>query len=82
MSDKFFFNGSQDARQDHVGSAYQTNAGSNVGSKKYPLPLVDPDSAAATAPLLSFATLLVSTYLKVNTPSSSEALPMVFFSSR
>ena len=31
MSDKFFFNGRQDARQDHVGSAYQTNAGSNGG---------------------------------------------------
>ena len=40
MSDKFFFNGSQDARQDHVGSAYQTNAGSNGGSEKYPLTLV------------------------------------------
>lgn len=40
MSDKFFFNGRQDARQDHVGSAYQTNAGRNGGSKKYPLALV------------------------------------------
>ena len=40
MSDKFFFNGRQDSRQDHVGRAYQTNAGSNVGSEKYPLELV------------------------------------------
>ena len=40
MSDKFFFNGRQDARQDHAGGAYQTNAGSNGGSEKYPLALV------------------------------------------
>jgi SWIM/SEC-C metal-binding protein len=40
MSDKFFFNGRQDSRQDHVGVAYQTNAGSNGGSEKYPLALV------------------------------------------
>ena len=40
MSDKFFFNGRQDSRQDHVGGAYQTNAGSNGGSEKYPLALV------------------------------------------
>ena len=40
MSDKFFFKGRQDARQNHIGSAYQTNAGSNGGSKKYPLTLV------------------------------------------
>ena len=40
MSDKFFFNGRQDSRQDHTGGAYQTNAGSNGGSEKYPLALV------------------------------------------
>ncbi len=40
MSDKFFFNGRQDSRQDHTGGAYQTNAGSNRGSEKYPLALV------------------------------------------
>ena len=40
MSDKFFFNGRQDSRQDHAGGNYQTNAGSNVGSKKYPLSLL------------------------------------------
>jgi len=40
MSDKFFFNGRQDARQDHVGGGYQTNAGSNGGSEKYPLELI------------------------------------------
>jgi uncharacterized protein YchJ len=37
MSDKFFFNGRQDSRQDSAGGAYQTNAGSNGGSEKYPL---------------------------------------------
>ena len=40
MSDKFFFNGRQDARQDHSGGAYQTNAKSHGGSEKYPLALV------------------------------------------
>jgi len=40
MSDKFFFNGRQDSREDHVGGAYQTKAGSNSGSEKYPLNLV------------------------------------------
>ena len=40
MSDKFFFKGRQDSRQDHTRGAYQTNAGSNGGSKKYPLALV------------------------------------------
>ncbi len=40
MSDKFFFNGRQDSRQDHAGGVYQTNAGSNGGSEKYPLVLV------------------------------------------
>ncbi|MFT4823377.1 MAG: SWIM/SEC-C metal-binding protein [Halioglobus sp.] len=40
MSDKFFFNGRQDSRLDHAGGAYQTNAGRNGGSKKYPLTLL------------------------------------------
>ncbi|CAA0121295.1 Uncharacterised protein [Halioglobus japonicus] len=40
MSDKFFFNGRQDSRKDHVGVAYTTNASRNGGSKKYPLALV------------------------------------------
>ena len=40
MSDKFFFSGRQDSRQDYAGGAYKTNAGSNAGSEKYPLTLV------------------------------------------
>ena len=40
MSDKFFFNGRQDSRHDSAGGAYQTNAGSNGGSEKYPLALL------------------------------------------
>ena len=40
MSDKFFFNGRQDSRQNHTGGNYQTNAGSNGGSEKYPLALL------------------------------------------
>jgi len=39
MSDKFFFKGRQDARQNHVKAGYQTNASSKVGSKKFPLAL-------------------------------------------
>lgn len=40
MSDKFFFKGRQDARENYVGGAYQHNGGSNAGSEKYPLELV------------------------------------------
>ena len=40
MSDKFFFNGRQDARQDHSNHGFQTKAVSKGGSKKYPLALV------------------------------------------
>jgi SWIM/SEC-C metal-binding protein len=40
MSDKFFFNGRQDARQDHGNQAYQTKASHKGGTKKYPLALV------------------------------------------
>ena len=39
MSDKFFFKGRQDARQNHIKS-YQPSAEKKVGSKKYPLNLV------------------------------------------
>lgn len=39
MSDKFFFNGRQDARQDHTAPGYTTKAGIKSGSKKYPLQL-------------------------------------------
>ena len=39
MSDKFFFKGRQNARQDHVGVAYETKGGKNGGSAKYPLAL-------------------------------------------
>jgi SWIM/SEC-C metal-binding protein len=40
MSDKFFFNGRQDARQDHSSHGFQTKAANKGGSKKYPLALV------------------------------------------
>lgn len=40
MSDKFFFKGRQDARQDHSSYGFQTRAASKGGSKKYPLALV------------------------------------------
>lgn len=40
MSDKFFFKGRQDARQDHTNHAYQTKASRKLGSKKHPLNLL------------------------------------------
>jgi len=40
MSDKFFFKGRQDARQNHVKSGYATKAISKAGTKKFPLSLV------------------------------------------
>jgi len=40
MSDKFFFMGRQDARQNHTNHGYQTKANHKSGNKKYPLELV------------------------------------------
>ena len=40
MSDKFFFDGLQDARQNHVKHGFKTNANQKIGSKKFPLTLV------------------------------------------
>ncbi|MFK8040846.1 PBPRA1643 family SWIM/SEC-C metal-binding motif protein [Congregibacter sp.] len=40
MSDKFFFKGRQDARQDYAGGSYQAKVGNTAGSEKYPLELV------------------------------------------
>jgi SWIM/SEC-C metal-binding protein len=39
MSDKFFFKGRQDARQNHVKKGYLTNAAQKKGTMKYPLTL-------------------------------------------
>lgn len=40
MSDKFFFKGRQDSRENHVKFGYATKASPKAGSKKYPLSLV------------------------------------------
>lgn len=40
MSDKLFFKGRQDARQNHIKYGYKTNSSTKPGSKKYPLALV------------------------------------------
>jgi SWIM/SEC-C metal-binding protein len=40
MSDKLFFNGRLNARQDHINHGYQTKAIQKAGSNKYPLALV------------------------------------------
>lgn len=39
MSDKFFFKGRQEARQNHTLSGYKSKAGHKSGTKKYPLQL-------------------------------------------
>ena len=40
MSDKFFFKGRQDARDNHIKYGHETKANNKAGSKKYPLALV------------------------------------------
>ena len=40
MSDKFFFMGRQDARENHIEYGRDVNASRKFGSKKYPLELV------------------------------------------
>ena len=71
MSDKFFFNGRQDSRQDNAGGAYQTNAGSNGGSEKYPLALVVTSEARQqeVQALVDDAQL----YAQINVDSSDDA---------
>lgn len=39
MSDKLFFKGRQDARQNHIKYGYKTNSSNKTGTKKYPLVL-------------------------------------------
>ena len=40
MSDKLFFKGRQDARQNHIKYGYKNKSSNKAGSKKYPLALV------------------------------------------
>ena len=40
MSDKFFFNGRQNARENHINYGYEGKTNSKAGSEKYPLALV------------------------------------------
>ncbi|WP_114325864.1 PBPRA1643 family SWIM/SEC-C metal-binding motif protein [Candidatus Colwellia aromaticivorans] len=40
MSDKLFFKGRQDARQNHIKYGHKTKSSNKAGSKKYPLALV------------------------------------------
>lgn len=40
MSDKLFFKGRQDARQNHIKYGHKNNVTNKAGSKKYPLILV------------------------------------------
>jgi SWIM/SEC-C metal-binding protein len=47
MSDKFFFKGRQESRQNHVNAGYKTRGSHKLGSKKFPLTLVvDSDERA------------------------------------
>lgn len=40
MSDKFFFKGRQDARENHIAYGHEVKGNRKSGSKKYPLSLV------------------------------------------
>ena len=40
MSDKLFFKGRQDARQNHIKYGHKTKNINKLGSKKYPMTLV------------------------------------------
>jgi len=40
MSDKFFFNGRQNTRENHINYGYEGKTNSKAGSEKYPLALV------------------------------------------
>jgi SWIM/SEC-C metal-binding protein len=75
MSDKFFFNGRQESRQNHTSHGFQTNAVSKSGSKKYPLALVVTSEARRqeVEALVAGADL----YAKVSVDNTDEAVESI-----
>ncbi|MBV1880074.1 MAG: SEC-C domain-containing protein [Pseudomonadales bacterium] len=76
MSDKFFFKGRQDARQDHVNQGYQAKGSHKPGSKKYPMTLVvtSEERKAEVAAQVAEAQL----YAEISIDSSEEAEESIF----
>ena len=75
MSDKFFFMGRQDARENHIEYGHETKASRKSGSKKYPLALVVTSEARQqeVETLLADAKL----YAEVNLDSSEGAVESI-----
>ena len=75
MSDKFFFKGRQDARENHVESGYTAKGSLKLGSKKYPLSLVVTSEARKqeVEALVAEAQL----YAEVNIDSSDDAVEKI-----
>jgi len=76
MSDKFFFKGRQDARQDHTHRGYQARAARKPGSKKYPLALLVTSEARQqeVAALVAGAGL----YADISIDRSDDAVESIF----
>ena len=75
MSDKFFFKGRQNARENHIKYGYETKASRKSGSKKYPMALV----VTSEARKLEVETLVADAqlYSVVNLDSSEDAVESI-----
>ena len=76
MSDKFFFKGRQDTRQNHVNHGYQTKGSHKPGSKKYPMALVvtSEERKAEVEALVAEAQL----YAEISIDNSKDAVESIF----
>jgi len=76
MSDKFFFKGRQDTRQNHANHGYQTKGSHKSGSKKYPMALVvtSEERKAEVEALVAEAQL----YAEISIDSSKDAVESIF----
>jgi SWIM/SEC-C metal-binding protein len=76
MSDKFFFQGRQDARQSNLKFGYQRNASRISGSKKYPLTLTVTNDARKQE--VENLVAEVGLHAEVNIDSSEGAVESIF----
>lgn len=76
MSDKFFFQGRQDARQSNLKFGYERNANRISGSKKYPLKLTVTSEARKQEVQLLVAN--VALFAEVNIDTSEGAVESIF----
>lgn len=75
MSDKFFFKGRQDARQDHTNHNFQTKASHKAGSKKYPLALTV--TSEARKQQLTALAVEANIYTDISIDSSEDAVESI-----